>query len=320
MTDASENPGGLAYRRVVVEVPATTANLGAGYDALALALDIRNRIEVNVVHPYSVDISIQGQGSRELPSDRSNRFLVALETGLRWALGSVPEKVGWRIAMVNAIPLARGLGSSAAATVAGLLAADALTGGKLDRRRMLGLAAEMEGHPDNAAAALLGGFVVVALLGGQAEAIRFDPPRDLRAVLFVPEQPLATSAMRAALPHEVPHRDAVFNVGRVAIGVAAIATGRFDLLKFATEDRLHEPYRAAVYPALPRLVQAARDAGAMGACLSGSGSTVIAFGDTVRLLTRIEGAFVAAAAELDVPGTVQIATPRSAGAAVVQAR
>jgi homoserine kinase len=136
-------------------------------------------------------------------------------------------------------------------------------------------------------------------------------------VIFVPEAPMTTATMRAALPHDVPHRDAVFNIGRVALGVAGLATGRYDLLRVSTEDRLHEPYRARIYPALPGLVAAAREAGAIGACLSGAGSSVIAFGDSVRLLSRIEGALAAAAAEADVPGAVQIVAPRSAGAVVI---
>jgi homoserine kinase len=315
----AESARALVKRRVVVDVPATSANLGAGYDALALALDIRNRAEVELVSRPGLALTVEGEGAEDLPTDRHNRFFVALEIGLRWALGSMPPAAGWRIKLTNTIPLARGLGSSAAATVGGLLAADALVGGDvLEPRRILTLAAEIEGHPDNAAAAVLGGFVVVAMVDGHPEAIRFDPPRDLRAVLFVPDRPLSTGAMRATLPHDVPHRDAVFNVGRAALAVAALATGRTDLLAAATEDRLHEPYRARIFPALPRLVAAAREAGALGACLSGSGSTIIAFADTMRRISRIEAAFAAAAADLDLPGSVQVVPPRRAGAMVIE--
>lgn len=310
----------LVKRRVVVDVPATTANLGAGYDTLGLALDLVNRVELDALDRPGVELTVEGEGADTLPAGRDNRFVVALETGLRWALGELPPGVGWRIAMKNRIPLARGLGSSAAATVAGLVAANALAGDALDQRRLLSLAIEIEGHPDNVTAALLGGFVVVALADGHAEAIRFDPPRDLRCVVFIPRLELQTAAMRAALPHDVPLRDAVFNLGRVALGVAGIATGRYELLRLATEDRLHEPYRAAVYPALPKLVAAAREAGAIGACLSGAGSSVVAFGDSVRLLTAIEGAFAAAAADADLDGAVQIVSPRGPGAVVIKAK
>ncbi len=258
---AGAAPEGFRYRRVVVDVPATTANLGAGYDALALALDLRNRISVEITDAPGLELSVEGEGAGVLPTTRDNRFVVALETGLRWALGQVPADLGFRIHMQNQVPIARGLGSSAAATVAGLVAADALTGDGLDQRRLLTLSIEIEGHPDNATAALLGGFVVIAMVDGRPETVRFEPPRDLRAVLFIPEKPLSTSAMRAALPHEVPHRDAVFNIGRVALAVAGLAAGRSDVLRAATEDRIHEQYRAEVYPELPKLEAAARAAG-----------------------------------------------------------
>ena len=193
--------------------------------------------------------------------------------------------------MHNDIPLARGLGSSAAATVGGLLAGNALVGEALSMSELLGLACAIEGHPDNAAAALLGGFVVSAAAGGAdgVDAIRFDAPRDLRAVLFIPELRLPTHEMRAALPSTVPLTDAVANLSAVAIGVAGLAIGRYELLSRLTVDRLHEPYRAAVYPQLPRMVTAAREAGAIGAFLSGAGSTILAFTDSMAGITRIEG-------------------------------
>ena len=184
---------------------------------------------------------------------------------------------------------------------------------------MLALATEIEGHPDNAAAALLGGFTIAAH-GDAPMAIRFDIPRDLRAVLFIPDLRLATREMRAALPEMVPAR------GRGGEPAARRARrgrrsrpGRAEGLGHLTVDRLHEPYRAAVYPQLPQLVAAARDAGALGACLSGAGSTIIAFADALSTLTRIEGAFRAAAADLDLPGRVELVAPRNAGARVEQA-
>jgi homoserine kinase len=309
----------LDGRRISVEVPATSANLGAGYDCLGLALELTNRIELEV-RSWSrsgIELTVEGEGAGELAADPSNRFVRGLEAALREARGEVPEGAGWLISMTNRIPLARGLGSSAAATVGGLIVGNALVGGALATGDLLRLATEVEGHPDNAAAALLGGFVVVGTVDGAPEAIRFDIPRDLRAVLFIPELRLETSAMRAALPEVVPRLDAVDNLGRVALGVAGFATGRHDLLRSLTVDRLHEPYRAAVYPQLPRLVEAARGAGALGAALSGAGSTVIAFSDSVATLTRIEAAFSAAAAEHDLPGRVAIVSPRNAGASVV---
>jgi homoserine kinase len=220
--------------------------------------------------------------------------------------------------MHNEIPLARGLGSSAAATVGGLVAGNALLGEPLTTADLLRLATAIEGHPDNAAAALLGGFTVSAPIDGGVEALRFDAPRDLRAVLFIPDLRLPTDEMRAALPAKVPLVDAVANLTRVAVGVAGMATGRFDLLRVLTVDRLHEQYRAKVYPQLPQLVESARKAGAIGACLSGAGSTVLAFSDSVRTITRIEAAFGAAAADTDLTGRIAVVSFRNNGAQVVK--
>ncbi len=292
---------------VRVEVPATSANLGAGYDTLALALEMVDRVTVEAIaRPNAgIDLTVDGDGDGELSADRSNAFVVALERGLAVTRGcsveELGEDLGWRIWMHNRIPLARGLGSSAAATVAGLLAGSALGGAPFPPDRLLALATELEGHPDNAAAACLGGFTIAAH-GETPVAVRFDAPRELRTILFIPETRLATRAMRAVLPSTVPLRDAVANLQHVGLGVAGLATGRTEFLRFLTVDRLHEPYRAAVYPQLPSLVEAARAAGALGACLSGAGSTIIAFADSIRMITRVEGAFRAAAADLDFAG------------------
>ncbi len=304
--------------RVTVEVPASSANLGAGYDCVGVALAMTNRIEVEVRvwSRGAIELTVEGEGRNELTEDRDNRFVRGLEAVLRAARGELSEGVGWRISMQNHIPLARGLGSSAAATVGGVLAGNALAGEALSTAEMLRIACGIEGHPDNAAAALLGGFVVSASGPDGVEAIRFDSPRDLRAVLFIPEMRLPTDEMRAALPATVPLADAVANLGAVAVGVAGLATGRYELLGRLTVDRLHEPYRATVYPQLPRMVEAARSAGALGACLSGAGSTILAFTESMSGITRIESAFFAAAAELDLAGRVQVVEPRNAGARI----
>jgi homoserine kinase len=306
----------LDGRRVAVEVPATSANLGAGYDCLGIALGLVNRInlEVRGWGRGDVELTVEGEGADELPATAENRFVRGVEAVLREVGGELPQGVGWRVTMRNSIPLARGLGSSAAATVGGVVAGNALLGEPLTTRDLLRLAAQIEGHPDNAAAALLGGFVVVGPGEDGFETLRFDAPRDLRALLFVPELRLDTERMRAVLPGTVPHADAVANVGRVAVGVAGLATGRFELLRALTVDRLHEPYRATVYPQLPGLIAAARGAGAIGACLSGAGSTILAFGDSLAGLSRIEAALLAAAADSDLPGRIVVVSPRNHGA------
>lgn len=312
----------LDGRRIGVEVPASTANLGAGYDCLALALAIPLRVEIEVLgwSRGEVELTVSGEGEGELPADRQNRIVRGLIAAVEAARGPLPERVGWRISVRSEIPLARGLGSSAAATVAGLVAGNVLSGEGLTTADLLRLATEIEGHPDNAAAALLGGFVVVgpAAEGDRLETIRFDAPRDLRAILFIPERRLATEEMRRVLPASVPRVDAVANLARVALGVAGLAVGRTELLRVLTEDRLHEPYRAAVFPELPRLTAAARAAGAIGACLSGAGSTVVAFADSVASITRVEAALAATAADLDLAGRLAVVAPRNAGATVVR--
>jgi len=310
----------LDGRTVTVEVPASSANLGAGYDILGVALALTNTItlEVRGWSRGEIELTVEGEGHGELPADRENRFVQGLEAALNAAHGELPDGVGWRIAMTNRIPLARGLGSSAAATVGGLIAGNALLAEPHPVNILLSLASEIEGHPDNAAAALLGGFTVSAPVDDGVEAVRFDVPRDLRAVLFIPELRLSTDEMRRALPESVPLADAVANLGAVGLGVAGLATGRYDVLRLLTRDRLHESYRAKVYPQLPRLVEAAREAGALGACLSGAGSSILAFADSMAGITRIEGAFAAAAADLDLPGRVEVVEPRNKGARVTK--
>ena len=310
---------GLDGSSVIVEVPASSANLGAGYDCLGVAIAMTNRIEleVRVWSRGEIELTVDGEGQDELTEDRENRFVRGLEAALRMALGELPDGIGWRIGMRNQIPLARGLGSSAAATVGGVLAGNALAGEPLSTPELLRLATEIEGHPDNAAAVLLGGFVVSASTADGVEAIRFDAPRGLRAVLFIPNLRLSTLDMRAVLPDSVPLADAVANLGAVAVGVAGLATGRLELLGRLTVDRLHEPYRAMVYPQLPVMVAVAREAGALGACLSGAGSTIIAFTDSTAGAAALERALTVAAAEAELTGRVRTVELRNAGAQVV---
>jgi homoserine kinase len=294
-------------KSVTVEAPASTANLGPGFDALAMALDLWLRVTVTPLSAGAESLTVTGEGKDEIGLDAGNRFLIGLEHGLE-EFGLEPPVM--EIEMDNQIPLARGLGSSAAASVAGLLAAEALAGEHLPEGRLLELASEIENHPDNASAAYLGGFVVV----GQPPA-RFDPPASLRAALFIPDVALRTAEMRRALPANVSHRDAAHNVGRTAMIVAALASGsRLDLLSAMADDRLHEPYRAAHFPQLPALVAAARDAGALGASLSGAGSTVIALSDSDATAQRVADAMAGTAGGLDLPGRAMVVKPIAHGA------
>lgn len=315
----------LAGRRVVVEVPGTIANLGAGYDCLGIAVGITLRVtvEVSAARGSATEVLVEGEGSGEISTKGGNRVLDALSTSL--ADGGIERSSleGLRITMRNEIPLARGLGSSGAATVAGLICGDVLAGLAIDgpdgeawRARLLDRATALEGHSDNVAPALLGGFVASLA----PRAVRFDVPKELRIVLLVPELRLSTPRMRTLLPDSVPRSDAVANLARVAIGVAGVAKGDWSVLARLTEDRLHEPYRAAVYTQLPPIVKAARAAGALGACLAGGGSTVAAF----TLGSEADAAFIgermlAAATAHDLPATVRQTAPRNEGARVLEA-
>lgn len=311
----------LVGRRVTVEAPATIANLGAGYDCLGLAIDLPLRVTVEatvlMADPSRIDLTIEGDCVGELPEDRSNRLIVALEAALG-ELGLDGAEVGWKVHMSNPIPLERGLGSSAAATVAGLVAAVALAGAELPPADLLRIATRIEGHPDNVAPALLGGLVASIALDDRVDAVRLDVPRNLLVVAWIPERRLPTAEMRRVLPDTVPRADAIANLARVAIGVAGLASGRLDVLALVTEDRLHEPYRAAVYPELPALVAAARGAGALGACLAGAGSTIVAFvdGSDESAADRVGAALRSTAAKFAQPGRLIALKPSAIGARV----
>jgi homoserine kinase len=312
----------LIGRSATVEAPATIANLGAGYDCLGLAVDLPLRVKVEATaapsDPSSIDLTVHGDCVGELPEDRSNRFIVALEAGLGELGFDGLDRVGWKVEMTNPIPLERGLGSSAAATVAGLVAAGSIGGRELDMPTLLRLATQIEGHPDNIAAGLLGGLVASIALDDRVEAVRLDPPRNLQVVAWIPERKLPTSEMRRVLPDSVPRTDAVANLARVAVGVAGLAAGRLDVLGLLTQDRLHEPYRAKVYPELPGLMAAARSVGAIGACLAGAGSTVVAFVDSANesAADAVAAVFRATASRLSQPGRLAVLKPTADGAHV----
>jgi homoserine kinase len=285
---------------VSVSVPGSSANLGPGYDALALALELRLRVSVSPAEEKGKStLDVKGEGADRLRLNDSNRFLAGLRAGARAAGRHDIDPL--RIEMDNAIPLSRGLGSSAAATVAGLLVARELYGAPSSADELIDLATSVEGHPENAAASLLGGFVVCAA----GRATRLEPPPDLRAVVFIPERKIATADMRAVLPATIPHQDAAHNAAATAAVVAAFATGDLSLLEAMYEDRLHQPYRAKAYPELPAMLEAARAAGALGAALSGAGSSVIGLCGDDGTAEAVRQAFESAARAAHLIGTAQ---------------
>jgi homoserine kinase len=242
-------------RHRVVRVPASSANLGPGFDALAAALSLTLELEVQETGTFEVASELPG-----LPTDRSNLCVRAFER--------LCSADGMRFDIRSEIPPAAGLGSSAAAIVAGLVAADHMY--ELDAP-LFELARELEGHPDNVAAALHGGFVICPA----GEPVRFDPPAGLEAVLARPPEEVPTAAARAELPTEVPIEDAVYNVANAALLVLGLAREDLSLVARGLGDRLHQPYRRSLYPGSMELVDRAQELGAVGATISGAGPTVL---------------------------------------------
>ena len=309
-------------RRVTVEAPATIANLGAGYDTLGLAVDLTLRVTIEAREPdprrSPVELRVTGEGADELRANRTNRLVVALEAGLRAMGVGDPEQAHWTIDMVNPIPLERGLGSSAAATVAGVLAAVGLTGRMTNERTVIDIATEIEGHPDNVTPAIAGGLTASLMGSLSVEYAALEPPTGVEIVAWVPERRLATSDMRRVLPDVVPRADAIANLARVALGMAWLATGRPGGLSILADDRLHEPYRAVAYPELPALLAAARGAGATGACLAGSGSTVVAYTGGEATASEIGEAVAETSQHLGLPGRILVLRPQPIGAHFVE--
>jgi homoserine kinase len=277
--------------RVSVRVPATTANLGPGFDALGLALSLHN--EVVVVPGDGLTVRVEGEGAGRLPTTDRNVVVRGIELVHHEVGRAFP---GGAVTCVNRIPPARGLGSSAAAWVGGLVAGNALLGSPLGREALLVLAARAEGHPDNVAAALLGGLTVSCGEGEGATAVALPVPPGLRWVALIPEVTSATAEARAVLPAAVPRADAVFNVQRVALLLAALQLERVDLLRGAMTDRLHQPYRETLFPWMRAVMAAAEVAGALACVLSGAGPSLLAVvaGEAAPVMRAMESTLRAA--------------------------
>lgn len=253
----------MTARRRLVRVPATSANLGPGYDVMAAAVSLHLELEVEETGEFSLD-----SGGLAVPATRDNLMVRAFE--------SLHPADGIAFRVNSEIPLSRGLGSSAAAIVAGLAAADHLFELALDREEMLVRAAEIEGHPDNVAAAIYGGFVLCGRdADGRPRAARFGPPGGLEAIAVIPPEEVPTAKARAAIPDEVPVSDMVVNVGAAATLVLGLQTGDLDLVAAGLEDALHQPRRRELYPRSMEIVDGAREMGALGATISGAGPTVL---------------------------------------------
>jgi homoserine kinase len=292
-----------------VRVPASSANLGPGFDSFAVALPLLAEFELRPARAWSV--TADGDG---IPSGDDNLFVVGARAAARAAGLSLPAQ---HVEQRSAIPIARGLGSSAAAIVGGAVAANALLGEPLDRITLLRVASEVEGHADNVAASLYGGMTVALTDDEGPVATRIPFPRTWRICMYVPGATLETREARAVLPDQVSRADAVFNLSHAAALVAAVLRSDGALLSFAMNDRLHQPARTTLVPALAEVIAASRAAGAFGAALSGAGPSVLAIAP-VRLAPRVVSAMEETAAEHGVGGRGRVLRVRAAGAQVIR--
>ena len=322
----------MTNETITVAAPATSANMGPGFDCLGIALDIWNTVTVEV---GGSGFEITGEGAGELPADESNLVWQSIARVFAESGERMP-KLGVRCH--NDIPTTRGLGSSSAALVAGLTVGNRLCGDPFERDDLLQLAASIEGHPDNVAPAIFGGMRIAVTHDAPAVTVHDDDysynttapvthaprvvsapvpvPDGLSAVLYIPNEPMPTEEARGLLGPEVSRSDAVFNIGRAALLVRAMATGDLSHLDIATDDRLHQPARRSIFFPMYNIIRAGMSAGALGAFLSGAGSTVLALATEKEFTIGYEMADAAAKSGLD--GEVRITRPTEQGANVIE--
>ena len=291
-------------RSITVRVPATTANLGPGFDAIGLALTLYANITVSIVTA----------GRRKERPDPIRRMVLG---AVRAAYAHVSERAprGLQVTSTAEFPVGRGLGASAAARAAGLVAANSLLAQQLSEAELLSLGTELEGHADNIAPALFGGLQVVAVEGNNVARVAPTLKSGLRCAGFIPELSMPTHESRELLPKRLSRGDAVHNSSRAALLVAALTSGAWDQLRVATDDRLHQHARRKLFPRMFDLFEAATSTGAFAAYLSGGGSTVIALTDARRAV-RVQAALENAAASYEIPGRSFVAEPNRQGAHV----
>ncbi|MGI5825674.1 MAG: homoserine kinase [Bacillota bacterium] len=277
--------------KVIVKIPATTANIGAGFDTFGMAFAFYSGVTMVKSGDFSgIKITNHGEITNSLADPSRN--LVALCAKKLWdSVGF--DYNGVELILDNDIPVSRGLGSSAAAIVGGFVAANELAGRPYDQKALLEMAVDVEGHPDNVAPAMLGGFVSSCRRDGETVVFKAVPPSDLKAVVAIPDFHLSTKVAREAMPQEVSVQDAVFNIQCASLLVGAMLSGNYDLLSKAVDDKLHQPYRFPLIKGADEVLAAARKAGALAAALSGAGPTLIAFtnGNGIAIRDAMEKAW-----------------------------
>lgn len=262
-------------KKVTVQVPATSANCGPGFDTLGLACTLYNTTTYEVSEGRGFQLEVTGEGAGLLkPYGRNLAFASFLKV---WNQITDNRRIRLKVTMHNNIPLSRGLGSSSSAIVAGLFAANTLCGDPYSKEQLLDFATEIEGHPDNVAPAIYGGFTISCMDQGKVYALRLLPPKALKFIAVIPERKVSTALARQAIPANISHKDAVYNTSRAALLVGALLSGNLQYLGVAMGDKLHQPYRAHLIPGLEDVFDAGRKAGAYNVIISGSGSTVMAY-------------------------------------------
>ena len=255
-----------------IKVPATSANMGPGFDSIGIALELYNHLWFEEIEE-GVEIIVKRKQEIEIPTDKNNLIYKTMVDFFAQTGNVMP---GVRLIQEDYIPMVRGLGSSAACIVAGLLAANHLSGRHYCREQLAQIATKIEGHPDNSNPAFFGSMVVGALDQNETRYVRLDLPKELVFAIMVPDFPVSTEASRKVLPDRYTKKDAVFNASRAALLVASMYTGKYENLSMAMQDRIHQPYRNQLIPNMDRIFKAAKNYGALATYLSGAGSTLMA--------------------------------------------
>lgn len=276
---------------ITFKIPATSANIGSGFDSVGLALNLYN--EIHIYENYNskkIEFEIFGEGENEI-SKKDNMIYSAMKLVFK-KLKSKPNK-GYIIKCINRIPLSRGLGSSSAAIIGGLLCSNFILGNKLKiEKDILNMAVQIEGHPDNVAPAILGGIISgVVKKEEDFKYIKIKPPKNLKAIVSIPDFYLSTEIARNILPKEITRKDAIFNISRAALLTSALFSNRLDLLEIATEDKIHQDYRAKFIPNLNQLFKETKKAGAYSVTISGAGSSILALAkDDKNIIEKVSKA------------------------------
>ncbi len=298
---------------VKVKVPASTSNLGSGFDTFGLALQLYLTVEMDTI-PMGLQIFTSGEGSSEIANDENNLVFKAVEKLFQTMGNKLP---GLKIKTNNEIPLQRGLGSSATAIIAGLICASELAGKNLEKDEILSIAADMEGHPDNVAACLYGGLTISCLDNSKILTRKIAVDESLNCVLMIPNDTISTKAAREVLPETVSHRDAVFNLQRSALLTEAFMSKSYEILSIAMKDKLHQQFRKHLIPGYDELEKTGYENGALGVCISGSGSSILGF--AIHESERLEKAWQEKTRELNINARVVTLGCDNTGASIIDA-